>query len=79
MDGAGLVSVNDIGSTTPAVWHIQGTSDRNGDGSDDIVWKSSNDGGVVEWRMSGGFLVRIDEVGVTPLPSQIVGSHYEIV
>jgi hypothetical protein len=40
----------------PASWHIAGTSDYNGDGRDDVLWRNDN-GTVTEWlgQINGGF------------------------
>jgi hypothetical protein len=47
-DGSFVGNTAAVNTTVPLDWHIVGTGDFNGDGRDDILWRS-NDGTVREW------------------------------
>ena len=66
-----------VGSAT-AAWHIVGTGDLNGNGTDDIIWQNDN-GQVAGWLLNGGVLTTGQDLGTTPPTTHIVGSHFDIV
>ena len=66
----GFVS-NDANSWTvlPTNWHVEGTGDFNGDGSDDIVWRR-DDGAFTTWlSQANGAFVSNDANSWTILPT----------
>ena len=76
--GNGTFSHNDsnTGQAIPTDWQIVGTGDFNGDGRDDIVWRSSN-GTVTNWlgQVNGGFVNNHVNTGqVIPIDWHIVGT-----
>jgi hypothetical protein len=60
-----LWSFNSTGTPTqtilPAVggsrWQVEGISDMNGDGTDDIIWRDRVDDRLVVWNMQNGQLL----------------------
>lgn len=55
-DGSWVINAANVSSVVTSNWHVVGTGDFNGDGRDDILWRSS-DGLVADWlgTASGGF------------------------
>jgi hypothetical protein len=42
-----------FGYAMPTEWHVVGTGDFDGDGTDDILWRH-DDGTLANWLMDGG-------------------------
>lgn len=64
-------------TTAPIGWNIVGTSDLNGDGNDDIVWRNQTTGENAAWLMNG-FSANTQFLSnrTIPLDWEIVGIGY---
>ena len=58
-----------------AAWQVQGVGDLNGDGTDDILWRNSTSGLVVDWLMENGQILDQKVVGQPTLDWQIQGQR----
>jgi len=68
MDGANITSANYVGGAVPPAWNIQdGSSDYNGDGKSDILWRNDN-GQVYMWGMDGVNIISANYIGGTVPP-----------
>jgi len=77
-NGDGTFASNDAhtGEVIPTNWHIVGTADFNGDGFDDILWRSEN-GTVTDWlgQADGGFTNNQGNTGqIIPMDWAIVAT-----
>jgi hypothetical protein len=56
VNGSMTVNTQNLSTAVPTSWHIAGTGDFNGDGKDDVLWRS-DDGYVTEWlgQANGAF------------------------
>ena len=73
-----LMSDGEVGAsvtlfTEPAAWHVQGTGDFNGDGTDDILWRNVDTGEFVEWLMSNGNVAANIPLFTEPAEWQVQG------
>jgi len=73
-----LMSDGEVGAsvtlfTEPAAWHVQGTGDFNGDGTDDILWRNVDTGEFVEWLMSNGNVAASIPLFTEPAEWQVQG------
>ncbi|MCU7554450.1 hypothetical protein OCL06_07555 [Alteromonas sp. ASW11-19] len=54
-----LVNAN-TGSIAPPAWKLAGTGDLNGDGTDDLIWRNTNDGRTSVYYMQDGVVIGQD-------------------
>jgi LysM repeat protein len=59
-----VASANNLG-VIPTSWSVALTSDLNGDGKSDILWRNSN-GDASFWFMNGGQVLSTSDIGVVP-------------
>lgn len=72
--------INDANAFThiPLEWHVVGTGDYNGDGRDDILWRSDT-GAVSNWlgTASGGFIINDPAAYAQVETSWRIGSNWD--
>jgi phospholipase C len=59
-----VASTNDLGFI-PTSWNVALTSDLNGDGKTDILWRNSN-GDASFWFMNGAQVLSVSDIGIVP-------------
>jgi hypothetical protein len=59
-----LLSGNSLGFI-PTSWNVAVTSDLNGDGKTDILWRNSN-GDASFWFMNGAQVLSVSDIGIVP-------------
>ena len=79
MTSGHVTSIQDIGSAD-ASWNILGTGDLNGDSREDIVWSNGDGHVTVAWLLdNAGLLASAQDIGHTPIGTQMGGSHFDLV
>ena len=61
-----------MGAVSRLNWHIAGTSDFNGDGEPDILWR--NDAGAIQTDMNDGTILSTHSLGAVPANWHILGT-----
>jgi hypothetical protein len=75
-NGGFVGNTANLDATVPNAFHIAGTGDFNGDGIDDILWRS-DDGTVSDWlgQPTGAFVSNVGNINITvPNSWHIVGT-----